>query len=100
MNLLNLIPFGQANAITRRELCLLTGLTDREVRRQIQALRAGGEIIINNQDGRGYYRTDDPAEIERYYRQEYSRAVTIIKTVNAIKTKHMYLETAKVQMSM
>lgn len=99
-NILNLIPFGQANAITRQELCRLTGLPDRAIRRQIQALRESGEIIINNQDGKGYYRTDDPQEIVRYCLQEYKRANTIINTANAIKAKYLDGELAKVQLSM
>ena len=34
------IPIGRENAITRDQLSRLTGLSDREVRRQIAELRA------------------------------------------------------------
>ena len=78
------IPFGRENAITRKELCSLTKLSDRKLREQIEQARREGHIIINNQDGRGYYRTDDPDEIARQYRQQRRRAMSILA-----QQKHM-----------
>ena len=49
------IPFGRENAITRRRLCHLTGLKDRDVRGQIQK-EAEKDPILSRSDGRGYYR--------------------------------------------
>lgn len=36
----DMIPYGRENAISRPELCEMTGLLDRQVRRQIAELRA------------------------------------------------------------
>lgn len=76
MNLLDFIPYGKENAVSRSQLCKLTGLTDRKVREQISQLRRT-HVIINDQSGHGYYRTTDRAEIERYVRQETARLKSI-----------------------
>lgn len=54
----------------------VTGFTDREVRRLIADARRD-TVIINHQDGKGYYKTSNKAEIERYIKQESKRARTI-----------------------
>lgn len=72
------IPEGRENAVTRQQLCIATGLPDRTVRECIEQARRRGVIIINKQDGAGYYRTDDPAEIKRQYRQNDRRAKSIL----------------------
>lgn len=55
MDLLDMIPFGHDNAVTREELKRRTGLPDRVMRAKITALRE--EVpIINLQDGCGYFR--------------------------------------------
>ena len=78
------IPFGRENAITRQERCSLTKLSDRKVREQIEQARREGNIIINNQDGRGYYRTNDPDEIACQYRQQRRRELSSLA-----QQKHM-----------
>lgn len=78
------IPTGQANAISRRQLAIRAGLSDRDMRLQIAKARADGIPIINRQDGRGYYISDNPDEIERFSRQEYSRAVSISRAAAAL----------------
>lgn len=55
MNLLDFIPYGHDNAVTREELARLTHLPDRIVRAKIQDLRQH-HAILNMQDGRGYFR--------------------------------------------
>lgn len=47
------IPYGHDNAITGKELAKLTGITERKVRDQIAKSK---ELIINMQDGCGYFR--------------------------------------------
>jgi biotin operon repressor len=76
MNLLDYIPTGKDNAVTRPQLCKLTGMSDRKVREQISQLRRD-HVIINDQSGKGYYRSNDRAEIERYVRQETARLKSI-----------------------
>lgn len=74
MNIVDYIPEGREHGVSRKRLCELTGLGDRAVRDQIKKARMSGEIIINLQDGAGYYRTDDLHDIERQYRINDSRA--------------------------
>ncbi len=76
MNIIDYIPEGKDNAITRETLCELTGLKDRVVREAISQTRRD-TAIINNQDGRGYYKPSNKEEIERYIQQESARAKSI-----------------------
>ncbi len=84
MNIIDLIPTGKDNAITREELVNRTGFTDRIIREQISQARRD-TVIINNQDGRGYYKSSDCAEIERYIKQESKRARTIFYRLNGAR---------------
>lgn len=76
---LDSIPYGRRNAVGRRELAARLGMDDRKMRRLIEEARLGGAIIINDSSGRGYYQTDDLAEMARQYRQDTSRAMAILK---------------------
>lgn len=76
VKIIEYIPHGRDNAITRAELVRLTGLSDRNVRAQISQARRNN-VIINLQDGGGYYRPTERAEIERYAMQEEHRLKSI-----------------------
>ena len=82
MNIVDYIPQGFKNAISRRSLCTLTGLNDRVIRGLIEEARRE-TIIISNNDGSGYWLfPDDPTEEEkellrRYVKQQESRAKSI-----------------------
>ena len=77
----NDIPIGAENAITRTELAAIWGVSDREARRRIAALRADdngdGYVIVSHSRGgvHGYYRTNDTETIKRYANEVNSRAV-------------------------
>lgn len=73
------IPEGRANAVTRAQLHERTGLPDRKIREEIERARREGAIIINAQDGAGYYRSEDLREIARQYQQNERRALSILK---------------------
>lgn len=82
MKIIDYIPEGSANAISRNSLCRMTGLSDRVVRGLIEEARRE-TIIISNNDGSGYWiYPDDPTEEEkillrRYVQQQESRAKSI-----------------------
>ena len=78
MNITDLIPYGKENAVDRFWLMDATGLPDRQVRKLIQSARNRGEIILNDQDGRGYYRSRDVAELKRQYKANQHRAMSIL----------------------
>ena len=77
----NDIPIGAENAITRTELASIWGVSDREARRRIAALRADdngdGYVIVSHSRGgvHGYYRTNDTETIMRYANEVNRRAV-------------------------
>lgn len=82
INIVDYIPEGSERAISRKELCQLTGLTDRNVRNLIEAARRE-TIIISNNDGSGYWLyPEDPTEHEKqmlykFVKQQESRAKSI-----------------------
>jgi biotin operon repressor len=82
---LDAIPFGRDRAISREDLAAKTGLPDRVVRKAIEEIRRS-HIILNDQDGKGYYRSYDLADIERNYRQERARALSILYRLKHMRT--------------
>ena len=81
------IPFGRANAVSRKELCALLGFSDRKLRRLIEQARGYGFIILNMQNGAGYYQSDDLDEIERQYRQDQARVQSILARQKEIRRR-------------
>lgn len=79
-------PFGaKRHSITREELARMFDASDRSVRRAIEEARKMGYFIINDQNGAGYYRTDDLDTIERQYKQDTSRAMAILARRKAMR---------------
>ena len=69
--------------ITRAELCNITGLSDRIVRRIIADLREEGNWIVNR--GNGYYRGRSESD-RKYLIADYnSRIAKMAKTVRALE---------------
>lgn len=86
MNILEFIPVGHKNAVTRQQLCIMTELSDRKVRELIEEACTRQHPILNMQDGKGYFQ---PAENEislvRLYRnQENRRTVSTRKKVTEL----------------
>lgn len=79
------IPKGKGYAIQKETLCTLTGKKDREVRKFIQKARDEGVMIVNDMDSNGYYISDDLDEIERQYRRDKSRALSILKRLKSMR---------------
>ena len=77
-DIVNHIPYGRENAIRRDKLCRIAGLGDRAMREEIEKARHDGIIILNDQDGKGYFRSDDIEDIYRQYKQNRSRARSIL----------------------
>lgn len=82
MNIVDYIPEGFENAISRKNLCIATGLQDRVVRRLIEEARRE-TIIIANDDGSGYWLyPNNPTEeekilLKKFVKQQESRAKSI-----------------------
>lgn len=75
---------GRQNARSRQMLCTLTGMSDRAVRREIEDLRGQGEFIITDEDGTGYYISEDISDVRRQYQKDMARICAISK-----RTKHL-----------
>lgn len=79
MNITDFIGTGRENAVTRGELMAQLNLPDRTIRRLIQEARDRGEVIINAQDGAGYYMSNDLGEMKRQLNLNYSRALSVLR---------------------
>ena len=84
MNILDYIPKGEENAVSRQTLCKLTGKEDREIRRLIAKARR--EVPILN-FGNGYF---IPTEREKgkakvWYKKEAARARSIFWSAKAAR---------------
>lgn len=82
--LMCILKKGKNNAISRRRLCMEMDMSDRKVRAIIEKARDEGCLIMNEQDGKGYYLPDSIEDIYRQYVQDKNRALSILK-----RQKHM-----------
>lgn len=90
-SIINYIGVGQANAVKRRDLQLVTGLTDRALRETIAyEVNKNKNPVLNKQDGSGYYLSSDADEIDKVGWQEIRRGLSSLKRgfslVNIAKT--------------
>lgn len=86
------IPVDHENAISRRELCRKTGMTDRKLREEISKARET-TCICNMSDGAGYYIPRELQEIDRFINQEKARARSIFKSLKGARTlKNLMVE--------
>lgn len=76
---------GHSNAIPRKELALRMDMGDRAVRALIEKARDEGCLIMNMQDGMGYYLPASIEDIERQYWQDTNRALSIFKRRKTIR---------------
>lgn len=85
MQITDYIPYGHEKAVTREDLCRITGMNDRAVRNMIADAQFAGAVILNMQDGAGYFQSDDTEEMYTYYRQEKSRALSSLAKQKGIR---------------
>lgn len=75
LRLLDAIPRGQENRITRGELMEITGLSDRILRQELHKLRAGGEVICSSTvPPGGYWKPADAEETASFVASMHHRA--------------------------
>lgn len=92
MNILDFIPYGRENAVSRSFLVSLTGLPDRSIREAIQATNESGTAIICCEAGTGYFRPKTVAEAERYINYSRSYLISLAKKDRAMRkaVKHLF----------
>lgn len=84
--LVDILPHGSGNAISREELCFLLKLDDRTVRDLIKQARRHVPIL-NMQNGKGYFIPDikDKPLVDRWLRQETKRAKSSLYSLRGAK---------------
>ena len=92
MNICEFIPVGKEHAITREALANRLNLPDRTLRKMIESARKDGALIMNAQDGTGYYRSEDLGELKRQLRRNHNRAMSILVQQKYLRRKIKELE--------
>lgn len=91
INIIDHIPIGYKNAISRKELCKRLDMNDREVRKLINKAREE-YCICNHSDGAGYYVPEQLSEINAYINQEEARIRSIFRALKGAKIARNLLE--------
>ena len=80
------IPIGRKNAVRRKTLSMRLNLTDSELRKEIKKLRQE-YVILNLQDGNGYFRPseEDTEYVKKFKEQEEARAKSIFWTLKPVR---------------
>lgn len=94
MDIKKYIPKGHSNAVSIETLMAMTGMSNRQVRR---AIAESDAIILNMQDGKGYFRMNPRTKAERafaekYSAQEKSRGWKVLKKAFRVDSKLNELE--------
>lgn len=94
MDIKKYIPKGHDNAVSIETLIAMTGMSNRQVRR---AIAESDAIILNMQDGKGYFRMNPRTKAERafaekYSAQEKSRGWKVLKKAFRVDSKLNELE--------
>ena len=79
MKIIDYIPVGHKNAVTRKQLVILTGLSDRKIRNMIQEECNREHPILNMQDGKGYFQ---PAYVMDYCQEKGYTDVDVERFMN------------------
>lgn len=84
----NDIPIGKENAINYTQLRFLWNLCERQVRQKLHELSSydNGDnyILVRSSSNKGFYRTDDPEEIEIYKNECLRKGKSIFAPVKKI----------------
>lgn len=83
--LLDLIPYGEENAIPMGTLSNLLQLSERETRKQVEQCRISGNIICSCDEG--YYIPVTIGELFRYYLHVSGRIKTARDSLYAVKER-------------
>lgn len=84
MRVADLLSNGPGKAVPLRSLEELTGLSSREVRRQIERERRAGALIVSD-NRHGYWLAAGPEEAQRFARSMLARAGEIRRTARAVE---------------
>ena len=82
MEIINYIPVGETNAVSRAELVAISGFEDRKVRAMISKAREE-HVILSLENGSGYYQptAEDYPELRKFINREESRAKSVFASL-------------------
>lgn len=77
-----LLHKGESCAVSVKDLCAMTGLSDRAIRRQIERERSAGALIAYSSEpgDSGYYIAETVEELSRFIHAQRKRASTASRT--------------------
>lgn len=86
VDIVKFIPYGKENAISRDKLASAVGCSDRTMRDLINKARRR-VVIINLQNGNGYYRPtdEDKEDVLKFKKQEENRAKDIFSNLQPVR---------------
>lgn len=84
---MNILDYFKPGYNTRAELCARSKLSDRKIRDEIENARRNGTIILNMQDGKGYFISDNIEDLKKQYKQNNSRAMSILVQQKYLRRK-------------
>lgn len=84
---MDILSYFKPGYNTRNELVIRTGVTDRKVRDEIENARKNGSIILNMQDWKGYFISDNIENLKKQYKQNKSRAGSILVQQKFLRRK-------------
>lgn len=90
MNVKNLIPVGENNRITSREITKMTNLAGATIRHQVNQLRSNFVPIAS--DDKGYFIAEKPEELNHTIAQINSRIHKMIKAREGLKKAQKIME--------
>lgn len=96
INILDYIPFGKENAVTRTELARMTGLNDRAIRIAIKRCLREGEPIMSSSSAKGYWRSNDPDEWAVLIRESDVRTRTESRNTSKLRERYYAAKGIKV----
>ena len=81
------VPEGKDNAVSRQDLARKLGVGDRTMRRWVELARADGLVIVNDQDGKGYYQPTTEEELKRQLKQSENRTRSQLRQEKFIRAR-------------
>ncbi|MDO4484257.1 MAG: hypothetical protein Q4C54_07460 [Clostridia bacterium] len=81
--IVNLIPEGEENAVSMRDLARALQTEERKVRQYVEKARADGLFICSGDAG--YFLPADDADLIRYYRRHHARLKTSYRALLPLK---------------
>lgn len=85
--IVDILPVGEQNAVPRRQLASMMGISERHLRRRIAAERRAGALILSTtENGGGYFRPGSVQELRRFVASMSSRGRETFAALEAART--------------